>query len=320
MPRQFLLRTAFFTTSLLAGFAAADERKPDAIPVPGVPLTIQIVGEGAENEGAVKFQLGESSSYWLGVQLEEEDGALEVEEVVPDSPAAKAGLKEEDVLLSSGDTALKVVGDLQKLIQSSGGKPLSLKVRREGKEIVLEVKPERRSANRTIILNEEGEARGGDGEQVRKLRELRERLQAESQNAAAGRGGRAQRPGAAGNAPIPDDLVVTIKKKGNQPTRIKVRHAEHTWTVNEQELHKLPEPIREHVVRILSHGAPGRMMPGAAANPGANPAAMQAPFPGGIAGPRHAAPSEFEGLRIELHQLKDQLHALQEQVEALRKK
>jgi hypothetical protein len=62
------------------------------------------------------------SEYWLGVQLAAlpelarqqlgVDYGLAVEDITPDSPAAKAEIKPHDILVKAGDVPLKEAGDL----------------------------------------------------------------------------------------------------------------------------------------------------------------------------------------------------------------
>jgi regulator of sigma E protease len=59
-----------------------------------------------------------------------------VDEVSPGSPAATAGLRPGDVIVSIGDTHVEA-GDISKLIADSDGKPLTLVVARDGTLVVL---------------------------------------------------------------------------------------------------------------------------------------------------------------------------------------
>ena len=83
--------------------------------------------------------LGPIADGWLGIYLEDRDEAV-VAEVIPGSPAAKAGVKAGDVILAVGDRATPT---RQKLIEVVGaaapGASVSLKVQRDGREMVLEV-------------------------------------------------------------------------------------------------------------------------------------------------------------------------------------
>lgn len=366
MSRQLFLQmlTVFILLSGYTGVALAEERKREADDADAKKIHVRFAGEQAEGGGVV-FRLGESSIFWLGLALEQEDGRLEVERVLPESPAAKAGIKPDDVLLASRKTELKEVADLQKLVQSSGGEPLPLKILRDGEEIVVDVKPERRNGVQTIVIGEGDEAGKGDKEELGKqlgkqIEQLmnKARKQAETAGKPRASGWRLlTAPNVVHNAPFPANLKITIKKKGNNPLRIKVRQDAQTWSVSEKELDKLPESIRVHAARMLPGRAPATMwMPGAPrpvspwnpalpkqprlkpapANPAlpqrapANPAAANQggigifvapgrPLPGATV-PRLPLKTNNADLHKEVQQLKQQLHELRERVEALRKK
>jgi serine protease Do len=74
----------------------------------------------------------------LGINPEQPEGAL-VASVTPDSPAAKAGLKQGDVILKAGDHPVKQVHDLPRVVAASPiGQKLALTVERDGKQITVE--------------------------------------------------------------------------------------------------------------------------------------------------------------------------------------
>ncbi len=89
-------------------------------------------------------ELGRQSAF-LGVQVEEltpalrkqlgvkaEHGAV-VAEVVPNSPAAKAGLQREDVIVSANGQAVKTPAELRSAVQKAGtGKQITLRYQRGG--------------------------------------------------------------------------------------------------------------------------------------------------------------------------------------------
>ena len=73
----------------------------------------------------------------LGMNPDEPTGAL-VATVTPNSPAAKAGLKPGDVILSANAQPVKTVHDLPRLVAAlPPGQKLDLQVRRGGKEMAL---------------------------------------------------------------------------------------------------------------------------------------------------------------------------------------
>ncbi|MBV8494542.1 MAG: PDZ domain-containing protein [Alphaproteobacteria bacterium] len=73
----------------------------------------------------------------LGMNPDEPTGAL-VATVTPNSPAAKAGLKPGDVILTANGQPVKTVHDLPRLVAAMPpGQKLDLQVRRGGKEMTL---------------------------------------------------------------------------------------------------------------------------------------------------------------------------------------
>src|SRR5262249_3326690 len=70
-------------------------------------------------------------------------------QVVEDSPAAKAGLKQYDVLLACQDQPLAGIADLAKIIDERKETLLALRLIRGGKRIIIEITPQRRPAAQT---------------------------------------------------------------------------------------------------------------------------------------------------------------------------
>ena len=101
--------------------------------------------------------------YWIGllggpipadnplraqIDLPENQGLL-VANIVPDSPAAKAGLKQHDILLKGNGKDLHEMKDLIDLVMSEGPKKgqITLDVLRHNKHESVNLKPEERPAN-----------------------------------------------------------------------------------------------------------------------------------------------------------------------------
>ena len=83
----------------------------------------------------------------LRSHLDLPDGqGLIVTGIVPDSPAAKAGLQKNDILLKLGDKPLTDVESLVAQIQAVGGKATPLELVRGGKRQTLTITPERRKS------------------------------------------------------------------------------------------------------------------------------------------------------------------------------
>ena len=75
----------------------------------------------------------------LGLNAEQPSGAL-VASVTPNSPAAKAGVKQGDVITAAGGQAVKQVGDLPRIVAAAPpGHQLGLTILRGGKEMKLAV-------------------------------------------------------------------------------------------------------------------------------------------------------------------------------------
>jgi serine protease Do len=75
-------------------------------------------------------------------QREGRDAGVEIVQVVPGSPAARAGIRPEDLLLDVDGDAMTGMEDLQRLmVGESIGRELSMRVIRGGDEVTLTVVP-----------------------------------------------------------------------------------------------------------------------------------------------------------------------------------
>ncbi|MCA9179689.1 MAG: PDZ domain-containing protein [Planctomycetales bacterium] len=279
MSLRFVLRV--MTVIVAAGLTTAsraddDVKKPDTKKPEGVQsgiilqLTTELGGKGKEQKPeGLKFLFNEEAPVWLGVLLDTEDGAPRINQVFPASPAEKAGLQVGDVLLAAGDTPIKDMEALQKFLRTSGNEPIGLRVRREGKELTIKVRPEKRSGLQGIIVIEEED-------ESPKVEQPKPRVFVVPANPQGAQPAPAIQPGAPAwkalaapqrtESPFPADLQVTVTKKGNQPVRIKVRQGAQRWVVKENELDQLPAAIRGHVARMLPARRPTMLMlPGASA-------------------------------------------------------
>ncbi len=208
------------------------------------------------------------SDHWVGLQcglvspalraqlgLEEEQGVL-VEEVVQESPGAKAGIQRFDVLVQAGDRKLTKVQDLVDEVDKVKNAPLAIELIRKGEKVAVEVTPEKRppiaAPGDESAEDSEGEwsnffdymqhwKPGQDGRPSMKLRFWRQ-------------------PGTilpSRPKPVetlPGNVKIQIRKQGDAPAEIEVTRGDETWSVNEDELDQLPADLRPHVERWL--GAP----------------------------------------------------------------
>ncbi|MBX3411871.1 MAG: PDZ domain-containing protein [Pirellulales bacterium] len=234
------------------------------------------------------------SPYWVGLECFPADSTLRtqlglpensglvVAEVAPDSPAAKADIKQHDVLLSAGDKQLSSVADLIEAINASQGitmskageplrkseeavpapsKTLTLAVLRAGEKLTIEVTPAAREVNARALPAGPGRIFGPDS---RALTNWIEQLRGAT---APGQGPLSfwvARPDVIfqGAAELPEDMTITIKKRGKELAQIIVEQGEKSWQVTQDRLAELPDDVRRHVEPLLNPLA--QVAPGAA--------------------------------------------------------
>ena len=180
--------------------------------------------------------------YWIGAECREappeltaqlglkEDEGVVVVHLIDEGPAAKAGLKQHDIILSAGDTKLHHPPELVKAINASDGKEVSLKIMRAGKEQTITVQPAERPQNNLQVF-----ARPGPGMMF---------------------------GGAGGPPKIPDNMTISIVRQGGKPAKITVTRGDDKWDVTEGELDKLPEDVRPIVQGALGGGPMTIRLPG----------------------------------------------------------
>jgi membrane-associated protease RseP (regulator of RpoE activity) len=200
----------------------------------------------------------ERTDYWIGVRcvevpellqaqldLPEGQGVL-VDQVVPDSPADKAGLKPFDVVFMVDGNPVADPQSLADAVTGSGGKEVTIDYLRAGKKQTASVKPAPRP-----------QAIAPQHEDQRFLRQWVDRL---------GRGpapmnfrffhpGMVLPPGASMAPALPDDMTVTIEKQGDKPAKVAVRQGDKKWEAVEDSLESLPPEARTFAERLLGFGA-----------------------------------------------------------------
>lgn len=263
------------------------------------------------------------SDYWLGLdctplsptmraQLKLNEGeGLVVERVVPESPAAKAGIKQHDLLLSAGDKPIKNVEQLMTLLEENKGKELTVHMLRGGEKTTVAVTPEKRP-------KAEGAPRdrlrwlAGDGEKA--IEVLREQLEKSGVPLRMQffHPGMVLPPGAAVTA-FPDDLHVHIHKHGNKPAEVVVERGEKEWTVTEDTLDELPEDVRPHVEGLFGRAPMPKFdveidgVPGGTAGATFN---IPLPPPGEFG---ERMERRFEELNHRIEKMREQLDEMREQ-------
>ena len=106
-----------------------------------------------KSEGASKFAIGVhcrevSDALRAHIDLEEGVGLVVTNDPIADSPAAKAGILQHDILMYADQTPLSKMSDLTALIEAAGTQkqPLSISLQRKGKEIGVTLTPVQRSS------------------------------------------------------------------------------------------------------------------------------------------------------------------------------
>jgi hypothetical protein len=141
-----------------------------------------------------------ASEFWVGLQVaipedaerkklnvpkdQNQDAGLIVQQVVPDAPGDKAGIKVGDLLMKLGDKSLKSLSDPLDAIRDAKDSKLGLTFVRDGKVFEVVIKPTRRPANFGLYGPEPKEAGGAEppgkaADALRKLDKVLESRRAE---------------------------------------------------------------------------------------------------------------------------------------------
>lgn len=129
--------------------------------------TAVFFGEGVPTDVAVERD-GTAMRFTVTPRLQEESGRHEIGVVpygtrilvaglVKDGPAASAGLREMDEIVSADDVVLKSEAELTRYVGPRAGKPITLEIVRKGKPLTLDVTP---VMNEEIVFSAE---ENGDG-------------------------------------------------------------------------------------------------------------------------------------------------------------
>lgn len=268
----------------------------------------------------------QTKAYWIGVACESlspamraqlglatEQGVL-VQDVVADSPAARAGLKRYDVILAVDDEPIGEPEVLAQAVAKAQDKELAIRYLRAAKETTVTVKPAPRprqpSAEEWILPQVDQES----------LKSWLDRLRGPGGMPPHPLGmrffhpGMLLPPGASAEADLPDDMSVTISKRGKTPAKIHVERGDKSWEITEDKLQELPDDVRVHVERMLGRATFGV----AIAGPDEESLKRDAePTP---RGPEtlHKSESDLERqLNERMDRIDDQLRKLREAVEKL---
>ncbi len=244
------------------GRADGDQAKPD------LPPPDDGVG------GRVFNPQAQMPKYWIGLlggsitpdnplrahlDLPESQGLI-VANVVPDGPAAKAGLKQHDILLRANDADLHEMQDLVELVLSEGPKKgqITLEVLRHNKRETVYLTPEERPANAPVPQVDFNNGAGFGGGEMGLPNELLQQFGGQMPMAFRNFGN-GMIVGGEGMANMPNGVSVSVQKQEGQPTHITVKRGEETWEVvgdDPESLKQLPDDLRPFVERMI-HGHGG---------------------------------------------------------------
>lgn len=233
-------------------------------------LTLQTgdeaVGGTAAAAGDSDWEVFKPSAYWLGLMCRPVDDALRaqlrlpqdsgllVERVMEDSPAAKAGIQQHDVLLKVGGKPVGQVGALIQTIDAAKQKELAIELIRGGKKHSVKATP----AKRAQQLHLEGPPSNLlDDKAFSEARKAFERLKEKGYIANIPlqfrfpRAGVVLPHGVQIHSGLPGNMSVSISKQGDQPAKIVVKKDDQKWELTENDLDKLPADVRPHVEVML---------------------------------------------------------------------
>jgi C-terminal processing protease CtpA/Prc len=248
-------------------------------------------------------------AYWIGLicdpadavlraHLKLKDTGLVVRHVVPDAPAAKAGVKEHDLLLAVSDKEVSDVRGLVDAVEKSEGKEITLALLRDGEKTTIKVIPAKR-------------------DKAARVDDLPADVRAWIRKYPLGPDGwhriETMRPGMigltikAGAHKLPKDMTVTITKEGEAPAKIVVKQGDKTWEITEDKLKDLPDEVRKHITPMVR--------PGTGFFEKALPAPPGAPFEFEL-----SRPGADRRLEKQVDELRKQLDQINKKLEELSKK
>jgi serine protease Do len=283
---------------------------------PAGDSNITLPGESG-GQGPMGHMQVEAPKYWIGllggpvsdelraqVDVPANQGVL-VRQVVPGSPADKAGLKAFDILLRANDTDLHDISNLTELVKSEGESSGEIKVDvlRKGQLETLTVKPEARPDQVAGMVGGpaagQGWGVGGMGPGQNTFRVGPNPFQFRM----FGPGTAMAQQGLSVNQ-MPNGVSVSIQKQNDEPAHITVKRGNDTWNIvgdDPGSLAQLPEDVRPFVEQLLTSG--GRMqMP--------MPAMPAMPAMPNMAGPFHD-----EAMQQQLQRMEEHLQQMQQQLE-----
>ena len=264
MSRKELILSLGVVSLLAAGltrFAAAEATDgPNPTRVRAVPVA-EAALFAADDGGEAA-----TSPYWIGVQLEpvsdilkshlNVQGGMVAVHIFDSSPAAKAGIKPNDIIVKAGDKYIKDPGDLAQCVGNAKETEVTLVVLRGGKETAIKVTPTKRPQEAHLQPIEAAESQ--EREAIQKLEAALNAYRAKAGTAAHQRGvdyllpnpGVVASTHAYRTVEVPKNVTVRITKEGGNPAKISVKRDDKEWEVTEDKLGELPDDIRGYVQQM----------------------------------------------------------------------
>jgi membrane-associated protease RseP (regulator of RpoE activity) len=266
-------------------------------------------------------------TYWIGLrgrgvddpvlrthlQLAEGTGIV-VEDVVADSPAAKAGLQKHDIILRANDDMVDSMETLQTHVQAAKDKAIELEVIRLGKETNVKVTPAERPADfQQLAGGDQGMDLGnGFGGDIGRM--IQQQLQAGGMPGMRQIGPGMVLGGRNMNLnSLPGGMSISVERDGEGPAQITVKKGDKTWTVSSDDakaLAELPEDVRAAVSGMMGGGLGG----------------LQQQLLGNIdleAELRHNLPKQLgmlPGLEAQEKEIRERMTQMEEQIKELQEK
>ena len=232
---------------------------------------------------AQELELGK---YWIGLQINEVSPALRAQlnleenrgvligEVMPDSPATKAGVKRYDILLAIGEHKIGTNEDVLKAVKAADGKEVRLTLLRGGSERSVSVTPAERPVKTVVARAPEGAKEfarwfqrvqpGAPPGMISDFQNLQFDVVKPGQALVLSN---PEWPLVRPLAQLPDSLSITITREGKQPAKIKVKQEEREFETTEDKVNELPEDVRRYVESMLGRPRPTLTLRGGAGAP-----------------------------------------------------
>jgi len=272
-----------------------------------------------------------ATSYWLGILAVPADAILKahlgietgvvVEQIVPDSPAAKAEIQVNDILLKFGGVPLADVDGLHGAVRENRDREAQVALLRAGKEMSVTVKPEVRPADAGLGPP----ARPGDRRQISEMLKRLERGELGDDPLRMF----FLQPGILmpkdfkqpqlelfttppGMLRLPKGTRVTVTRQHEGPAEITVEKDGQKWEVTEKELDQLPKDLRPAVQGMLG----GRVYVFGQQSPAVVPAERPDATPESDGEPLHDVRDRLEEMT---RQLQESEQRMQTRLDELRK-